>query len=220
MSRGLKLLVSALFLLAPAVMFAQSFTGGLRLGFDISQVDGDQRAGYSAIFPTGCLYAKTSFGAEHRASLSLGVSYIRKGSKEVKKTKTGDIASIYAIRLQYIELPLTFAWRLNKFKIPRLVDYTFRNRLCIEAGFSYAYLMKAEVNHGQGFIEPDRAFFKYDCGVHLGLTYFIGEHFFLNYRFSYTFFFLPIRKHPGGQVYRLNRGTYNNVMIFTVGWEI
>lgn len=220
MTRSLRFIVLVLLLLAPAVMFAQSFTGGLKLGFDVSQVDGDRRGGYSAIFPTGCLYAKTSFGSEQRASMSLGVSYIRKGSKEVKKNDYGEITSIFAIRLEYIEMPLTFSWQLEKFKIPRLVDYTFKNKLCLEAGVSYAYLLKAQINEGQGFLSPDRVFFNYDCGIHLGLTYYIGEHFFLNYRFSYTFFFLPIRKHPGGQVYRLNRGIYNNVMIFTVGWEI
>jgi len=204
---------------AHTTVFPQSFTGGMKLGFNISQVDGDQRGNYSAIFPTGSLFAKTCFGAEQRAAFALGISYIRKGSKEVKKDETGDITSIFGIRLQYIELPLTFSWQLNKFKIPKLTDYTFKNKLCLEAGISYAYLIKAEVNHGQGFVEPDRAFFNYDCGFHLGLTYFIGKHFFLNYRFSYTFFFLPIRKHPGGQTYRLNRGVYNNVMIFNVGWE-
>lgn len=218
--RHRRVFVAILLILASLLSFSQSFTGGLKLGFDISQVDGDRRGGYSAIFPTGCLYAKTSFGESQRASMSLGVSYIRKGSKEVKKNDAGEITSIFAIRLQYIEMPLTFSWQLEKFKIPRLVDYTFKNKLCIEAGVSYAYLLKAEVNEGQGFLDPPKAFFDYDCGIHLGLTYYIGEHFFLNYRFSYTFFFLPIRKHPGGQVYRLNRGVYNNVMIFTIGWEI
>ena len=218
--RHKRVFVATLLIFASLLSFSQSFTGGLKLGFDISQVDGDRRGGYSAIFPTGCLYAKTSFGESQRASMSLGVSYIRKGSKEVKKNDAGEITSIFAIRLQYIEMPLTFSWQLEKFKIPRLVDYTFKNKLCIEAGVSYAYLLKAEVNEGQGFLDPPKAFFDYDCGIHLGLTYYIGEHFFLNYRFSYTFFFLPIRKHPGGQVYRLNRGVYNNVMIFTVGWEI
>ncbi|MBR3946925.1 MAG: outer membrane beta-barrel protein [Bacteroidales bacterium] len=218
--RHKRVFFATLLILASLLSFSQSFTGGLKLGFDISQVDGDRRGGYSAIFPTGCLYAKTSFGESQRASMSLGVSYIRKGSKEVKKNDAGEITSIFAIRLQYIEMPLTFSWQLEKFKIPRLVDYTFKNKLCIEAGVSYAYLLKAEVNEGQGFLDPPKAFFDYDCGMHLGLTYYIGEHFFLNYRFSYTFFFLPIRKHPGGQVYRLNRGVYNNVMIFTIGWEI
>lgn len=218
--RHKRVFVATLLILASLLSFSQSFTGGLKLGFDISQVDGDRRGGYSAIFPTGCLYAKTSFGESQRASMPLGVSYIRKGSKEVKKNDAGEITSIFAIRLQYIEMPLTFSWQLEKFKIPRLVDYTFKNKLCIEAGVSYAYLMKAEVNEGQGFLDPPKAFFDYDCGIHLGLTYYIGEHFVLNYRFSYTFFFLPIRKHPGGQVYRLNRGVYNNVMIFTIGWEI
>lgn len=205
--------------LMPTLAFSQSFTGGVKLGFNISQVDGDQRGSYSTIFPTGCLYAQTSFGDEQRAALALGLSYIRKGSKEVKKDETGDITSIYAIRLEYIEMPLTFSWQLKKFKIPHIVDYTFKNKFCLEVGVSYAYLIKAQVNQGQGFIEPDRAFFNYDCGTHIGLSYFIGDHFFLNYRFSYTFFFMPIRKHPGGQVYRLNRGAYNNVMIFSIGWE-
>lgn len=208
-----------LFLSISFRVFSQSFTGGAKLGFNISQVDGDQRGGYSAIFPTGCLYAQTNFGENDRASLALGVSYIRKGSKQVTKNEYGDITSIYAIRLDYVEMPLTFAWQLEKFKIPRIVDYTFKNKLCVELGVSYAYLIKAQINEGQGFMEPARAFFKYDCGFHLGLSYYVGEHFFINYRFAYTFFFLPIRKHPGGQTYRLNCGVYNNVMALTVGWK-
>ena len=211
--------IVVLLLLSPTMIFSQSFTGGAKVGFDISQVDSDQHGGYKTIFPTGSLYAQTNFGDEQRASIALGISYIRKGSKEVEKDATGDITKIFAIQLDYIEVPVTFSWRLNKFRIPHIVDYTFKNKFCLEIGLSYAYLIKAQVNHGQGFIEPDRAFFNYDCGTHIGLTYFIGDHFFLNYRFSYTLFFLPIRKHPGGQVYGLNRGLYNNVMIFTVGWE-
>ncbi len=199
--------------------FSQSFGGGVKAGFNISQVDGDMRGGYSTIFPTACIYAQTNFGEQQRAALSLGISYIRKGSKHIGKNELGDIISIYAIRLQYIEMPLTFSWQLNKFKIPRLVDYTFKNKLCLEAGLSYAYLIDAKINEGQGFMEPARAFNKYDCGIHIGLSYLIGEHFFINYRFSYTLFFLPIRKHPGGQVHLLNRGVYNNVMALTVGWK-
>lgn len=216
---GIVLIFAFLLVVESNFLQAQNFGGGVQLGFNISQIDGDQRGGYSTIFPTGGLFAQTNFGNDNRAGVSLAITYIRKGSKQIKRSESGDISSIYATRLQYIELPVVFSWQLEKFKIPRLVDYTFRNKICFEVGLSYAYLLKAELNEGQDFMPPARAYNNYDIGFLLGLKYYIGEHFFVNYRFSYTMFFTPIRKHPGGQVRWFNRGAYNNVMMLLVGWE-
>jgi len=37
-------------------------------------------------------------------------------------------------------------------------------------------------------------------------------------RFNYSL--LPVREHPGNQVYWLNRGQYNNAMLFSFYYKI
>lgn len=217
-----KFIIPVLLILIINSAFGQSFSGGLNAGFLISQVDGDQGGGYHKGFATGGAYVRTIVGEKQRAMFSLGLYYRQKGSKRVNKDNAGDIIEYYRIRLDYIELPLTFSYQIKAFKIPKVVDYELKNRLNLDLGVSYGYLLHSEIDEGYGAMDPyviGRPFKKSEFAWHIGLSYYFTEHWFFNYKFSYTFHMLPIRPHPGGQVYRFNRGQYNNVMIFSIGYE-
>jgi len=198
-------------------LYSQSFYGGLNLGFNISQVDGDNFSGYHKIAPSGGVYVRNTF-KNPNWEVSLGALYKHKGSRDAKKDDDGNIESVYSINLNYIEIPLMFGYKLDKIGIPGLFNYYFKNDLLLEFGVSYAYLVK-----GTEFFDhvanPNKQFKKYEIANHIGLIYRLSQHWLLNYRFSYTFVFLPIHPHPGGQVNWFNRGMYNNNMNFSIIYE-
>jgi hypothetical protein len=199
-------------------LYGQSFYGGINIGTTLSQVDGDTYGGYHKIQPLGGVYVRNTFNDNWGASL--GIFYKHKGSKEVQKDEDNYVTRFYKMNLQYIELPVMLNYKIKKIGIPRLFEYEFENDFFIEFGFSYAYLINATEDFGHGPIPPPtRQYRKYEIANHLGLVYRLNNHWLLNGRFSYTCIFLPIREHPGGQVYWFNRGEYNHNLNFSIMYE-
>ena len=196
---------------------AQSFYGGIIVGTTLSQVDGDDYGGFHKISPLGGVYVRNTYNSNW--GTSLGIEYKQKGSKDVKKDEYGYVINYYAMRLDYIEVPFLVNYKLNKFKIPKLVDYSFKNDFWIDFGASGAYLIKGTDDYGHGPTLPAREFRKYEVACHFGINYYFNSHWIFHTRFSYTFPLLPIRKHPGGQVYWLNRGQYNHNLSFAIKYE-
>lgn len=195
----------------------QSFYGGLIMGTTISQVDGDNYGGYHKISPLGGFYVRNTFGDKWGASAS--IEYKRKGSKEVQKNEYHETTRLYNLSLDYIEVPVMINYKIESVGIPGLFKFTIPNDLLIDFGFSYAYLLHSQemIN---GSVDPTAdAFRKYEVANHLGLNYHLNDHWMINWRISYTFIFLPIREHPGGQVYWFNRGQYNHGMSFALKYE-
>ena len=207
-----------LLLLNVCLVSGQSFYGGITAGATISQVDGDYLGGYHKISPFGGVYVRNTFNNNWGASA--GIEYKRKGSKEVQKDKAGNIVRFYSMNMDYIEIPFFLNYDLDRIGIPGLFDYTFKNNLLLEFGVSGAYLIKGTEDFGSGAIPPPtRPFRKYEIANHVGINYQLSEHWFAYWRFSYTFIFLPVREHPGAQVYWFNRGQYNNNMSFAIKYE-
>ncbi|MDR2011435.1 MAG: PorT family protein [Bacteroidales bacterium] len=197
--------------------FSQSFHGGLNLGATISQVDGDSHSGFHKVFPSGGVYVRTEF-LNSDWGISMSILYKNKGSRSFKKNEYGDVIDNYAIKLHYIEVPFLFTYLIKKIGIPGLFEYKFKRDLYIELGPSFGYLIKGtEYFDNLDYRTID--FKRYEIALHAGLTYGLNDHWFLNFRYSYTFPFLPIAPHPGGQVYWLNRGMYNNNMNFSLIYE-
>ncbi len=213
-----KILTIFLFLTITLSAFCQDFYGGVNIGTTISQVDGDNYGGYHKISPLGGVYVRNTFN--NKWGLFSGIEYKRKGSKEVQKNKAGYVVFYYAMNADYIEVPLLATYKIESIGIPRLFKYNLPNDLIFDFGVSYAYLIKGTEDIGNGtFIPPTRPFRKYEIANHVGLNYRISEHIFACWRFSYTFILLPIREHPGGQVYWVNRGQYNHNMSFSLKYE-
>lgn len=210
-------LVYISFLLTISPVFGQSFYGGINAGTTSSQVDGDNYGGYHKISPLIGFYVRNTFNESWGASI--GLEYKRKGSKEVQKNQYNDITRIYNLSLDYIELPFMINYKIKSIGIPGLFKYDFPNDLYIELGLSYSYLLHSKENIN-GSIDPlAKPFRKYEIADHLGLCYRLNPHWLVYWRFSYTFIFLPIREHPGGQVYWFNRGQYNHNMSFSLKYE-
>jgi hypothetical protein len=197
---------------------AQSFYGGLTLGTTISQVDGDNYGGYHKISPLAGVYVRNTFNDKWGAFA--GIEYKRKGSKEVQKNKNGYVVFFYAMNMDYIEIPIFLNYKIDKFEIPGLFKYNFDKDLYFSFGLSYSYLINGSEDFGDGPIPPPiRPFRKYEIANHIELDYHISQKWIFLTRLSYTFLLLPVREHPGGQVFWFNRGQYNHNLSFAFKYE-
>lgn len=93
---------------------AQEFFGGLILGGTTSQVGGDNRGGYNKIGMVGGAFAGLNLTEDFDIQMEL--KYIQKGSlsNDVENRPGTDP---FLIKLDYIDLPIVFAYNLNKVNV-------------------------------------------------------------------------------------------------------
>ena len=214
--KNIFLIISLLFFCN--LSYGQSFSGGLNMGVTISQVDGDNYGGYHKIMPSGGVYVRNDFN--DKWGITSGIIYRPKGSKEVQKNDNNYVVFFYKMNMDYVEVPFLLNYKLKKIGIPGLFSYTFNKDVILDFGLSYNYLIKGTEDFGDGPIPPPiRPFRKYEIAQHAGLTFQLSEHWKAGWLFSYTFIFLPIREHPGGQTFWFNRGQYNHNISFSLLYE-
>ena len=134
---GLKVfLLLILVLFFGANLSAQEFFGGLIIGGDVSQVGGDARGGYNKIGIVGGAFAGLNLSQDFDIQMEL--KYIQKGSysTDVENRPAYDP---FLIKLDYIDLPIVFAYNLNKVNIN---DVNLK-WLKLELGVSFDVLLKA-----------------------------------------------------------------------------
>lgn len=190
------------FLLITVLSYGQRFNGGAMSGLVVSQVDGDNLGGFNkpGIRAGGWVNTKIS----ELTKLQLELQYVQKGSK---------------ISEQELKSGRYYHSRLNYLQISFLGKYELMPKLSGEAGIAGGYLFKAlEDLDGAGFIEPLRPFDEYEFSLLIGLNYHFNEKFTANIRMNYSA--LPIRDHPGDQVYFIDRGQYNNALSFSLYYKI
>jgi hypothetical protein len=169
----------------------RTFYGGLLLGGNFSQVDGDNFAGYhkAGLNAGGIVYAQM---APHLAA-SIEILFSQKGSRAHKSQPTNSRAySIYRydIKLNYAEVPL-------------MLNYFDKRKSHFGAGLSYSQLISSkEVVETDPVMatpidfEKDYPFKKIDINFLVGFNLHLVKGLFLNGRFQYSL--IPIRKniHP------------------------
>ena len=138
------LLLSAFCFLPSA--FAQRFIGGIAVGMNITQVDGDEVFGYYKTGFNGGPYVKLMLDKKQRFSVTMELLYTQKGALQktgiyIENIAKGDIAFIdhnystyypkifYKLNTDYLELPLLF-----HYDDPR-------SKVAIGVGFSWARLV-------------------------------------------------------------------------------
>jgi hypothetical protein len=210
---------ASLFILAAccsANSFAQSsyyeedpkvFTGGLILGTNFTQVDGDTYYGYYKIGLNagGTVYVHFS----KTVGVSMELLYAQKGVRGVAVLQSqyvGTYAEKYYLNLNYAEVPILFHIKAN------LIDF--------EAGLSYARLISfkewAETDQ-PAYFNPSVNYFKNsDFDYVVGLTIKAYKNLYLNARYQYSI--LSIRdpqRIPLGFGYG-NNGQFNNTCALRV----
>ncbi len=171
-------------------------------GLAATQLDGDNLGGYNK--PGVRFGGWVNTRIKPNMILQLELEYIQKGSKisdaELERQK------YYHCRLNYIQVPL-------------LAKTTLLPRLEGEAGIAASYLTRSlEDKDGGGFLEASPDFTQFELSGLVGIGYQLLENLSVSVRFNYSL--LPVREHPGDQTYWLDRGQFNNAMLFSLYYQI
>lgn len=193
----MKKLILIILLLIPILVSAQRFKGGIVLGMNVSQIDGDKFAGYNKAGVVGGAFVFTEF--KDKWSALMEIRYAAKGSATPKYYS-------YTTKylLQYIEIPL-------------LAQYEPVNKLKLQFGISIGYLFNASQNDGNGYEKFDEIPTRGEIAVSAGINYTLTKHFDVNARFSYSV--LPVFSNYTGSTYGTG-AWYNNVITFALYYRI
>lgn len=180
---------------------AQNFNAQLLAGVCASQVSGDQLAGFNK---AGIMIgAGINTLIAKKVSLGFEIYYIQKGSRKQNDVEKGDL-EYYRLRLNYMEVPVFFQYQLS-------------DKFGIIAGPSVGTLVGSEEEDQDGEIIGQPPFIKYEVSACGGFKYLFSDNWGLYLRGSQSL--APVRNHSNRSVYRLNRGQYNSVLMFTLFYQ-
>lgn len=181
--------------------FSQYFDGGIVAGISASQVDGDTYWGYNKLGLLGGGWVRWMFN--ENVSGQIEVRYIMKGAYEANNK---DNIIYYKLALHYADVPL-------------ILNYYYREHVQFQIGLSPEFLFFDREYDQYGQTPEDAPLFhKLNLSGIAGIGYTFLERFTANARFNYSV--IPIREHASGQTYLLNRGQYNNVLTFSIYYQI
>lgn len=154
-------------------LVGQKFGGGLILGLNASQIDGDQLAGYDKLGLTGGL--QVSYALNKPWRLAMELLYSQRGSQTDLLVNTGGPRR--QIDLKYIEIPV----------IAKYEDWFVENgsyyKVNAEAGLSYGYLFNAFTAEDNEK-EPADDLLKNDISMLIGGNYFFNKNLGLGFRYT------------------------------------
>lgn len=162
---------------------AQKFGGGLVLGFNAAQIDGDKLAGYHKLgFNAGL---NTSYKLNDPWQLNIDFLFSQRGSQS--KLIADKYEPLRKITLNYLELPIYIAykdWWIEDEDYYKIQGY---------AGLSLGRLFSVKNSLGDTDFDQDN-FLKNDISYLLGVKFFFNKHWGINGR--YTRSVLRMYKYP------------------------
>ena len=140
------LLFAFCFLLFCFSASAQRFIGGIAVGINVTQVDGDEVFGYYKTGFNGGPYVKLMLDKKQRFSVTMELLYTQKGAVQksngpyVEYIAKGDTVFIDPLYSDY-DKKIFYKLRTDYLEIPVLFHYDDpRSKVCIGVGFSWARL--------------------------------------------------------------------------------
>ena len=192
------------------------FTGGILIGLNLSQIDGDDLNGFNKAGPMGGIYI--NFAPGRRWSFQMEMLYSQKGS-----SARVDSASLAMNRTGYVTSDSSWKiLRLNYFEIPFMAKYKVTDRFSISGGLGLGLLFGAYREDFSTGGNGDVSFLKsteftYNFGGTYNLTPRLSAH------IRWTESILPISKgvfninYPGFIVSQyFSQGFYNEVFTFGI----
>jgi hypothetical protein len=193
----MKKLIVIVFLLIPLFVSAQRFKGGILMGMNVSQIDGDNFPGYNKAGLVGGAFVITEFKEKWGAQME--IRYAAKGSAAPKY-----YSYVRKYRLQYIEVPL-------------LAQYEPVNKLKTQFGLTFGYLFNAAQSDGDGYEKFEEIPSRGEIAVSAGICYALTKHLDISARFSYSV--LPVFSNYTGSTWGTG-AWYNNVLTFAFYYRI
>jgi opacity protein-like surface antigen len=197
-------LLTFLFAVTSITAFSQRFEGGVLVGLNASQVDGDNYSGYKKPGVALGGYVQTNLSRTVFAGMELKL--MQKGSRNIDSLATnGQIK--YVMRLNYIDLPVYLGFRTSE-------------RISLLVGVSPGYLIKGtEYNDFGKFVEEDQKPFKeLDLQALLGFRFQLTKRLFVDLRGKYSV--VPIREKPGNSLWYWKSNQFNNLLSTTVLYRL
>jgi hypothetical protein len=157
-------------LLFASLIHAQNFFGSAVLGTNISQIDGDDAAGFKRYNLSGGL--KIDYPIKPAIDLSVEFLYSGRGSKDARRNVD--------ISMNYIEMPFVVSfrdWYIEKDKY---------DKVRADVGVSYGYLFQA--NSNIKFSQYISDLKKHDASFVVGAAYMFTRHIGLSCRYTRSFF--------------------------------
>lgn len=178
---------------------AQAFKAEIACGVMGTQVSGDDLSGFNKAGIYAGAGVRIKFN--EKAGVGFRILYFQKGSRMPLKNDGTDSA-YYLLRLNYVEVPLMFRYRLSK-------------KLYLEAGPSLGYLFKSYEEDENGPLNmKGRPFYSFDFSAMMALGFHLTEQ--LDLMMLYGQSVVPVREHESQAVYRLNAGQYNSELGFSL----
>ena len=195
-----KILFSFSILIISASIKAQTqvthFSGGAFLGFNASQIDGDDMAGYNHIGLNGGFVA--DYPISTMFSMSMEVLFTQRGSNCHNGPNQYCLNGESNLRMNYAEVPLLLNYHDNK------------NGVMLGAGFSLGRLVKTVYKHNDVIQNqpPAAPYNNFDYDVVASGTYMFAKHAGINLRYAYSM--LPFAHSATSNF--VNKGLYSNVV--------
>ena len=172
-----KILFILLNLLIINNLFAQNrFGGGVILGFNAAQMDGDRAAGYNKVGLNTGLRGTVRLNDDGKWLLSTELLFSQRGARSVER----DYFIInWKATLNYIEIPVMVSY------LDWLQEDGQYYKVHVTAGLSYGRLFSSKIT--QSFTHPTEAvnlFQQNDISYTAGASYFISRHWGFTARYS------------------------------------
>ena len=197
-------LIVWLFAIASLSGFSQRFEGGVIVGLNASQVDGDNYSGYHKPGVALGGYVQTELSRTIYAGMELKL--MQKGSRNIDSLATdGQIKSI--MRLNYVDLPVYLGIRTSE-KISLLV------------GLSSGYMISGTEYNDYGKLpeQDQKPLSEFDLQGLLGFRVQITRRLFVDLRGAYSV--LPIREQKGDPLWYWKSNQFNNLLSTTVLYRL
>lgn len=154
-------------------IFAQNIKGGLTLGFNASQVDGDEVFGYHKYgFNTG---AFATIPLAHNFSVSIETLFNQKGAYQ-RPWITDSLSGQYKLILDYLDVPV-------------LLQYTDKDIIKFGAGFSWGRLVTfKEWEHGNrvNWANSNGPYKSSDFDIVVDFQFKLFRGFYYDFRYAYS----------------------------------
>lgn len=150
---------------------AQGFGGGLSVGMNAAQINGDSASGFNKVGLNAGVLINRKLNKSF--SWQFELLYSRKGSRTRVDTNTsGPPSRYFHNKLTYVEVPILLNWNVYE-------------RFRVQAGFCYAILNDATHEEPIGVItNTTRSFYRTDYNTVFGLEYDLTNKFSVNVRYT------------------------------------
>lgn len=216
-----RLLLLTFIFLFGANLSAQEFFGGLILGGDMSQVGGDARGGFNKLGVVGGGFAGLRLSQDFDVQMEL--KYIQKGSYSTD-VENRPVYDPFLIKLDYIDLPIVFAYNLNKVNINGIN----MKWLKFELGLSFDFLINYKQEIQGVVVKESNPWNKVVLNTVVGVRVCVKDNFEIGLRAvnSMTSICKSSKyQYSNGNVVYIRRlfgryGMYNDILQLAVFWKI